>query len=291
MKTYLDCIPCFVRQTLDSVRFITDDEATHEELLRHVIQSLGEMDLRQPPPMMATRIHRLIRKLTRNRDPYRDVKNRFNALALGLLAGLESRVANSANPLETAIRLAIAGNVIDYGVRSDIDDAHVTEAIDHALSDELLGSVDEFADAVASADKILYLADNAGEIVFDRLLLAQLPLEKVTLVVKGAPIINDATLDDAEQAGLTDIVTIIDNGSDAPGTILAECSDEFRRRFDEADIIIAKGQGNYETLSDVPKDIFFILKAKCPVIAGHLGCDVGGLVLRRHEATAATENG
>ena len=108
-----------------------------------------------------------------------------------------------------------------------------------------------------------------------------MPLEKVTVVVRAFPIINDATLTDAQTAGLTDLVEIIDNGSDAPGTILEDCSEAFKARFKRANLVIAKGQGNYETLSEAQKDIFFILKAKCPLIADHLGCEVGGLVLRR----------
>jgi uncharacterized protein with ATP-grasp and redox domains len=115
------------------------------------------------------------------------------------------------------------------------------------------------------------------------LLIEQIPIEKVTVVVKGSPVINDATMEDAVVAGLPQIVEVIDNGSDAPGTILESCSQDFRRQFDKADLVIAKGQGNYETLSDVDKNIFFILKAKCPVIARDLGCGIGEMILRRSE--------
>jgi len=142
----------------------------------------------------------------------------------------------------------------------------------------------EFRDAVRRAENILYLADNAGEIVLDRLLIGQLPVERVTVVVKGEPVINDATMDDAIIAGLPKIVEVIDNGSDAPGTILETCSQAFRNRFENTDLIIAKGQGNYETLSDANKNIFFILKAKCPIIARDLGCEIGEMILRKSEA-------
>ena len=144
----------------------------------------------------------------------------------------------------------------------------------------------------ANAQDILYLADNAGEIVFDRLLIEQLPMQKITVVVKGFPIINDATMEDAVAAGLTEIVSVIDNGSDAPGTILEICSDAFVSRFEQADLIITKGQGNYETLSDIDKNIYFILKAKCPVIASDLGCPIGQMVLinKRVQTTARCES-
>ncbi|OHB65800.1 MAG: hypothetical protein A2Y76_06255 [Planctomycetes bacterium RBG_13_60_9] len=157
----------------------------------------------------------------------------------------------------------------------------VTETIDKALSaDWDPGCLEEFAQAVNDARSILYLGDNAGEIVFDRLLIEELPHEKVTFVVKGSPVLNDATREDARTVGLTDLVEVIDNGSDAPGTILESCSAEFRRRFEHSDLIIAKGQGNYECLSNVDKDMFFILMAKCPVIATHLGCDIRQMILR-----------
>ncbi|MBN2451771.1 MAG: DUF89 family protein, partial [Lentisphaeria bacterium] len=124
-----------------------------------------------------------------------------------------------------------------------------------------------------------YLADNAGEIVLDRLLVDELPAGRVTVAVRGGPILNDATLDDARQAGLCDRVEVIDNGSDAPGTILADCSPKFRRRFAAADLILAKGQGNFETLSEVAAPLCFLLKVKCPVIAGHTGLPLGTQVL------------
>jgi len=167
------------------------------------------------------------------------------------------------------------------GLNNHVTDKQVHEAIDHALEAPLEADLAGFAETISSAKDILYLADNAGEIVFDRLLIEQMPLKKVTLAVKGAPIINDATMKDAEATGLTELVEVIDNGSDAPGTILEDCSEAFRQRFDEADMVIAKGQGNYETLSEADKDIFFVLKAKCSVIARDLGCQVGSLILQR----------
>lgn len=227
----------------------------------------------------------MIRELSGEGDPYREAKDRFNRLALSIYGELRARVESSSDPLETAIRLAIAGNVIDLGVDNHLSDEQVHVAIDHALDAPLEADLKGFAEAISDADTIVYLADNAGEIVFDRLLIEQMQMDKVTVVVKGTPIINDATIADAEAAGLTGLVAVIDNGSDAPGTILEDCSEAFRERFGEADLVIAKGQGNYETLSDVDKDIFFILKAKCPVIARDLGCEIGSLVLRRSRTT------
>ncbi len=281
MRTFLECIPCFLRQALDAARLVTSDESMHLRVLREVLAATSAMDLRESPPVMGQRIHRMIRRLVGQDDPYREIKQRFNGLALSLYPELKDRVEHAADPMEMAVLLAIAGNVIDFGVGGGLQEETVLRTVEEALNTALGGRAEELAGAAKQAKDILYIADNAGEIVFDRLLIEQLPLAKLTLAVRGSPVINDACGEDAEAAGLTDMVEVIDNGSDAPGTILQSCSEGFRLRFARADLIIAKGQGNYETLSDANKDIFFLLKAKCPVIADHIGCEVGSLLLRR----------
>jgi hypothetical protein len=179
------------------------------------------------------------------------------------------------------VRFAIGGNTIDCGVGHSITVATVSEAFAHAQEGPLDGDVEAFRQAAMTAKSILYVADNAGEIAADRLLIEQLPAGRVTLAVRGGAILNDATLADARMAGYGDEIEIIDNGSDAPGTILSECSESFRRRFAAADLIIAKGQGNFETLSDAQARIVFLLKVKCPVISHHTGCPLGHLLVRK----------
>ena len=291
MKTFLDCIPCFVRQGLDSARLATDNEQIHEQVVRETLRLAADLDMSQSPPAIGQKIHRLIRKLIGNNDPYHSVKEQFNNLALKLYPELEERVGESEDPFATAVRLAIAGNIIDLGVKTSLAESDVEKTIEQSLTSHFDDNqIQGFKDAVAQAEKILYLADNAGEIVLDRLLIEQLPVERVTVVVKGEPVINDATMEDAKTAGLTNIVEVIDNGSDAPGTILETCSQAFRDRFEDADLVIAKGQGNYETLSDVHKNIFFILKAKCPVIARDLGCEVGEMILQKNNSFRRVDN-
>jgi len=285
MRIFLDCIPCFVRQALDSARLATDDEQIHEKVIRKVLRLAADLDMSQSPPAIGQQIHRLIRELVGNNDPYHRIKERFNNLALKLYPDLRKQIVGSDDRLETAIRLAIAGNIIDFGVKTSLAESDIKKTISDSLSGYLNPEqIQGFKNTITEAEKIIYLADNAGEIVFDRLLIEQLPYEKVTVVVKSKPVINDATMEDAAVAGLTRIVEVIDNGSDAPGTILESCSQAFRNRFAEADLVIAKGQGNYETLSDADKNIFFILKAKCPVIAGDLGCEVGEMILRKSKS-------
>ncbi|MFA5552955.1 MAG: ARMT1-like domain-containing protein [Phycisphaerae bacterium] len=285
MKTYLDCIPCFVRQALDAARHATEDSYIHEEVVRGVLALSKDLDMRQSPPATGQQIHKLIRELVKVNDPYHGVKQRFNDAALKLYPKMRRLVVESKDPFKTAVCLAIAGNIIDFGVKSQLQEIELEETIEQCLAKEFSGThLEDFRRAIEQAESILYLADNAGEIVFDRLLIEQLPIEKVTVTVKGSPVINDATMEDAVIAGLPEIVDVIDNGSDAPGTILQSCSQYFRDYFDKADLIIAKGQGNYETLNDINKNIFFILKAKCPVISRNIGCEIGEMILQKTKA-------
>lgn len=282
MKTFSDCVPCLVRQTLDSLRETTDDEQIHESILREVLGELAEFDFSQPPAAMAQAIHRRIRAATGVADPLAEKKRQLNDMALRLYPVFARRVEQSDDPLELAARLAIAGNIMDLGVKTNLEEDEMIAAFDECLDLKLdAEAIAEFAESMRRAGTILYLADNSGEIVFDRLLIEQMPREKVTVAVRGAPIINDATVDDAEYVGLSPIVNVVGNGSDSPGTILDDCSESFRELFARADMIISKGQGNYETLAGSDRPIHFLLRVKCPVIARHLNLPVGSTVLRR----------
>jgi uncharacterized protein with ATP-grasp and redox domains len=287
MLTSLDCIPCFLRQTLEAARFATKDTAVHEQVVRSVLGMVAEMDLMQSPPAIAQRIHRLVRKISGVDDPYRPAKERFNRWVVAMLPDLTAQVERTPDPLMTAARLAIAGNTIDLGVNGNLTETEVYAAFERAFSEPLMGDLEAFRQAVAEAANILYLADNAGEIACDRLLIQQLVSVRVTLAVRGGAVVNDATLADAEAAGLHELVEVIDNGSDAPGTLLSDCSEDFRRRFAKADLIIAKGQGNFETLSDTGGNIFFLFKVKCPIIAAHVGLPLGTHVLTGSRLTSA----
>jgi len=283
MKTYLDCIPCFLRQTLNTCRLINTDDKTRERVLREVPTELAKIDLSPPPPVMGGYIHRIIRKLTSLSDPFADVKQDSNTLVLDMAEELDTMIESSKDRFDTAMRIAIAGNIIDYGTPHHLTPEIIREVIRKSLDTPITGEPQELLGAVEKANSILYIADNAGEIVTDRLFIEHLPTEKITLAVRGYPILNDVTYQDAETAGLTKIVNVIDNGADFPGTVLEKCSEEFLECFNSSDLIIAKGQGNYETLSEVPKDIFFLLKVKCHVLAHDLDTPVGSMVVRRSQ--------
>ena len=282
MKTYLDCIPCLARQALGAARLATSDATVHERVLRRVLTAMSRMEMSQSPPAMAEQIQCVISEIIGDEDPYREMKRGFTEFALGLLPRLRERVGQAPDPFALAVRLAIAGNIIDAGVNPGVAQEHVRQAIDWALAAPLdRGALEQLRVAVKNASSILYLADNAGEIVLDRLLLERISPHKVMLAVRGGPVLNDATVEDARAAGLTDLVRVVDNGSSAPGTILEDCSDSFRAHFASADLVIAKGQGNYESLNDAQREIYFLFKAKCEVVARDLGCEVGQMVVAK----------
>jgi uncharacterized protein with ATP-grasp and redox domains len=280
MRTVLDCVPCFVQQALEAARMATDDALVHEEVVRRVARAIGSMDMVFSPPAMGQKIHRLVRELTGNPDPYREIKERTNRLALELYPEISKRVDEAENPLEMAVRMAVAGNIIDFGVDRRIREEAFSGILDRAAAGELHGDLTAFVGDAEAATSILFLADNAGEIVFDRVLIETLEPQRVTLVVRGMPVLNDAVRVDAVAAGL-ESVEIVDNGSDAPGTILENCSAEFRERFVAADMVIAKGQGNFETLCDSPRAVWFVLMAKCGVVADFIGCEPGSFVIQK----------
>ena len=277
MKTYLDCIPCFFDQALRAVRIATDDDKLLKQLLDRLGTMLESIDLESTPPETGRLIYREIKEITGNPDPFRELKNESTRQALALYPSLKKKIDESGDSLLTAIRIAIAGNVIDYGVNSAFDMNKTVEEVlkkSFAICDYSL-----FKDRLAGAKQVLYIGDNAGETVFDRLLIEQIN-KPVTYVVREAPVINDATIDDAVQAGIDNVATIVSSGTDAPGTILRFCSGEFKQLLDRSEFVIAKGQGNYEGLSREKHSIFFLLMVKCGIIADDIGVGKGDIILK-----------
>lgn len=279
MKVYLDCYPCFILQTLIALRLGTKDESLQEKILRNIISEIPSWDVSKTPAHTTTQMHKRIREMLAS-DPFREIKSEYNSIALKLYPVLKENVVGSKDPLFTSVRLAIAGNVIDFGIFTSID---IEGTIKRALDGEIaVDNFDSMRSALGDSSDILYLLDNAGEVVFDRLLIETLLLygKRVTAVTKEGPIINDCTIDDAKEAGLTDIVEVITNGSDAVGTILEMTSPDFRERFQKADLIISKGQGNFETLYGMPKRVFFLFQSKCDVVSKVLGLPKGSMLIK-----------
>ena len=283
MKIYLDCIPCFIRQTIDAGRHAQLEDIQQEYLVRRVLQEISVIRFTDSPPVMAAKIHAFIREFFDRGDPYSNIKDRSNAYALALLPELKEEVQSSSDPFNTALRFAMAGNVIDYGATSSVESDTIQRTLQNAREAVLPeDEIEQLKRAAEEADSILYIGDNAGEIVFDRLFIEQLPAGRVTFVVRGNPVLNDVTKVDAYRTGMTSVAKIMESGSAAPGILFNECSITFQRAFNKADLIIAKGQGNYESLSDAEAPITFLLMAKCHVIARDIGCEVGSFIIKNN---------
>jgi uncharacterized protein with ATP-grasp and redox domains len=280
VKTELECLPCFFRQITRTLNYTGVNGDRRRSALRKAEKVIERASLEDVPARITTLIHQILREET-GVDPYKQIKESYNLIARDRLPLLREMASRGFDRLEGSVRIAIAGNVIDFGIYDNID-------LDRSLSESFclpLSEIDyrNFAQAVENARRILYLCDNAGEIVFDRVLIETLR-EKgkdVTAVVKGSPVINDATLDDAVAAGLMECgAAVIDNGNDGIGTLLEACSPRFLDAYRSADLIVSKGQANYETLMQTKdKRIFFLFKVKCPVVARVLSRENGEIIL------------
>ncbi len=280
MKAELACLPCLVRMATEAAERATDDSVLRKNILRRCLAFMSETDFDKTPPELAQGISSIVSSMTGVEDFYLETKAAHTKKALHLIPEMEKIIAESKDPFISGLRLAIAGNIIDLGVKNVISEEEIMHTLVEAMSIPLSGvDPEQFRREVFNAESILYLADNAGETVFDRVFIEQLPQGKVTVAVRGAPAINDATLRDALDAGLDKVAKIVENGSGAPATVLRDCSPEFREIFRQADLIISKGQGNFESLSSVKANIYFLFRVKCDLVKDHTGFSVGSLVL------------
>ena len=280
MKTFLDCIPCQIRQALQAVRQISDDEILAESILRSALFLASKIDYSQPPALIGREIHAHIRRDTQNKDPYAAIKKKANETALAVAPAIREEIIASDDPFQTALRYAIAGNILDFALYDGWDDDRFQNNLQDARTKPInADQLNELKNKIDKAENILYLADNAGETVFDRLLLEQIPSKNITYAVKGYPIINDALKEDAKIAGIDEFATIIDNGSDCAGTVLCLCSRSFMEAFELADLVIAKGQANFETLCNAQREVFFLTQIKCSIIGRDLNGEIGDWVI------------
>ncbi|OPX31568.1 MAG: hypothetical protein B1H09_02585 [Gemmatimonadaceae bacterium 4484_173] len=285
MKIYLDCYPCFLRQALSAARRAGGTEHQQLAVLKKTMVILDALDTGANPPEIARLVHHAVKQEISSSDPYREAKLESTKQALKMLPKLRRLIDSSKDPMDTAIRLAIAGNIMDLGVVENFGDLDNT--IERVLEQPFaINHTEELKSRLSAADHLLYIADNTGETVFDRAFIERLNIP-VVYAVRGVPVLNDATVQDAEEAGLHTVADILPNGSDAPGTILELCSDQFKETFGKAPVVIAKGQGNYESLSDAGSKVFCLLQVKCPVIAEDIGAPVGSIVCRRSAVSSS----
>jgi uncharacterized protein with ATP-grasp and redox domains len=267
-----------MKQALSAARRAGASEDLQHEILLNTMSELRSLPLGITPPEMGFKIHKSVRDKTNNIDPYKQAKDQATQEALAHYPELKKHVSSASDPLEMAVRIAIAGNIIDLGVNDSYDiDASLNRVLTQPFA---INGLEPLREQLSLCSSVLYLADNAGETVFDRVLIETIN-KPVTYVVKADPIINDATREDAIAAGIDQVAEIIDNGSQAPGTVFEQCSESFLQQFEHAELIIAKGQANYESLSEQSAPIFFLLQAKCNVIARDLGIEETDIVLKQ----------
>ncbi len=278
MRTYLDCIPCFLKQTLNTGRIATPDEAKIRKMLDVIGDQIKSFPTSATPPEMGQIIYKTIRDISGVDDPYKAQKAVHIQQSLAIFPSLQDIMTHADDKLLTAIRIAIAGNIIDLGMEKSFD---LKNDLDKILHQKMaICDIQNFKSQLIKANVILYLGDNSGESVFDRILIEAMN-KPVTYVVRDKPVINDVTYADAIASGIDSIADIITSGSDAPGTFVDRCSPELQQLIKKADLIISKGQGNFESLSETILPVFFLLKAKCPVIANHLGVLEDDIVLKQ----------
>lgn len=277
MQTYLECYPCFLRQALEAAQMADANQNQKFAIIQATLDLMKSLPIDATPPAIGARVHQVVREVTGMDDPYQQVKQASTTKALALLPMLTDYLNLSQDKLETAIRLSIAGNIIDFGPNPDYDLEKVVNRL--LTQDFAINDIEQLRQHLETAGSVLLIGDNAGETVFDRLLIETLSMP-VTYAVRGGPVINDATFDDAVAAGIDRVAKVIDNGTQIPGTILGETSPAFQASFKAVDLILAKGMGNYETLSTTPGPIFFLFQVKCPVIATDIGTTQGSMVLK-----------
>ena len=272
------CYECHLKTVQHLLKKFKPEPDTEEAFSREVKELLDE-NPHMSTPYLATLLHRKAREKLNNSNLYREEKQQATQLLLSHYSFWKKRILESEDPFHTAALLAVSGNIIDYGAHSTPVD--IEAAIHQLTRNKLVRDHSEsLKQHIDKASSILYLGDNAGEIVFDRLFIETMNHPNVRFVVRGAPVINDVTLDDAIQAGMHHVCQVMDNGFDAPSTLLPHCSEELQETFRESDLVISKGQGNYEGLLEEKREgLFFLLMAKCTPMAKKLGVQKGEMVI------------
>jgi len=288
MKSVAECLPCILRQVQTTARHAGADAGIQREALRRAAALLPSLDLTRSPAYNSTRGLKLVPQVTGCADPYAKEKREFNAHALDLLPLAEKLAGETPDRLLGGALAAVAGNVIDLGISDGKTiqvEASLREVFHHGFA---VNDVERLRAALERPRRVLYLLDNTGEIVFDRILIAVLARQGhgLTLAVHGGPVLNDALLEDARFANLEEFAPVISTGSDWIGMEWETCDDAFKKVFAAAEVVIGKGQGNFETLDEfapAPPETYFILKAKCHPVARRLGVQHGEVVLKRKE--------
>lgn len=278
-----DCITCSINGVLNLFKKGLLDSKYQEEILRRILKHYSQVDYNQLTISASREVKNIIYEVSGNPDPFKPLKDKFNQKALEYCEKYENEIKNHSCSFNKALRLAIAGNIIDFGPTHNFD---VDKKIEEVFkADFPVDDSEELFDEIKKAGSILYLGDNTGEIVFDKLFLEVINHPNVTFVVRHSPVLNDATMEDALFLGIDKLAKVITNGDNAPGTLLDCVSNEFLNYFNSVDLIISKGQGNFEGLSHITdKNMFFLLTIKCELIAKEIGVKYGDCIVKSAKA-------
>jgi uncharacterized protein with ATP-grasp and redox domains len=279
MNISLGCIPCIVNSFLRLLKSGILPDAEKEPAMRRLLDFLARADYRQSPPALGREMHRMIREVLKDPDPYKEIKEKFNTMMLGYYDDFKKMVRQADDPFDMAMRLAIAGNVIDFGPQYQLDVMDTIQRVVH--TDFAIDDTAQLRRDVHDASTVLYVGDNCGEIVMDKLFIEVMNHPTVYFAVRGAPVINDVTVDDAIQIGMNQWANVVTTGDDAPGAVWETASDDFKKLFFMADVVIAKGHGNLEGLIDVKHNIYFLLVTKCDLIANRVGAKTGDFIVKK----------
>ncbi|WP_020586913.1 damage-control phosphatase ARMT1 family protein [Desulfobacter curvatus] len=277
-----ECYFCHIRTIEKLIDKFKPDENVAQNFIFSV-HKLIDSNRELSNPQLATEIHRMAKVHLSNTNLYAEEKLKANEILLKEYPYWETIVNKSENPFFTAAKLSVIGNIIDYGAQSVGDD--ISNQIESFFRKDLIIDMTlELKNEIKKAKNILYLGDNSGEIVFDKLFIETMKPQNITFAVRGMPVINDATLEDAAQVGIDNVCRVLSNGFDAPSTLIDFCSDEFVYEYNNADLIISKGQGNFEGLMESRRpNIFFLLIAKCDPIANLLGVNKNDMVVSKSD--------
>jgi len=281
MQSFVDCIHCYLKQATNCMTLAGVDEETQCRVLFALMDDIKLLDRESTPAENSSEILLKAYKLINNNDPYKEIKAKSNALALEMYPHLKKYLEQSENRLYDALKIAAAGNIIDLGINKSFDlDASLEQCLHTGFSRSDFAL---FQKKLNEVDRLIIIGDNSGEIVFDRLLAEELSRmgKNVTYIVKGGPIINDATEEDALQAGIDKIAAIVTTGSNYLGALLHKISPEARSLLERAELVIAKGQANFESLEHeelARGRIFFLLKIKCECVGKVAEAALGDVV-------------
>jgi len=276
MRIQDQCLPCIINQVIKVANIVGIDNK--EKLLREAFTYLSKISFEATTPEIIGDIFEIIKIHTNNPDPYKETRNYYNNMFLKLIPDFEKKIEQADNPFQLAVKYAIVGNIIDFNpihntLLDDIYDYfNKIDQLELAIDDSQILMKD-----VSNAKTLLYLGDNCGEICMDKILLKKIkelnPDAKLLFGVRGKPVINDSIAEDAYTVGIDEYAEIIDNGDGSLGTVIHRTSPKFKEAYDKADVVIAKGQANYECLSEENKNIYFLLMSKCHVIANDIGVE------------------